>query len=368
MSNQQQIAKTEEPASVRFTNRVIAEFSGGVGEIALSDFQRRLAQNYFIAADAALKNAEAARMRKPENRRDPVPVTWANVNLESVAQAVVAAARIGLDPMQKNHVALVPFKNNHTGKYELAFIEGYRGLELKAEKYALDMPTAVVVELVYSNDHFRVIKGDFRNPGDGYEFEIKNPFDRGELHGGFYFHYYENNPRKNKLVVMPLKEILKRKPAHASPEFWGGEKDIWEKDPQTGRNKKVGTEHVEGWFEKMCWKTVFRAAYNDLTIDSEKIDADYRRLKQLEQDYEAMAVAEEIAANANKTPIDIDDYQVSDAVGPAPNDPASYDTASEEPAQTSSQQANSNAGAPFDDGQSAFDFGEPVAAGDGPGF
>jgi len=296
----QQLAKAEEPISVRFTNRVIAEFTGGVGEIALSDFQRRLAQNYFIAADTALKNAEAARMRKPEKYRDPVPVTWANVDLQSVAQAVVSAARIGLDPMQKNHVHLVPFKNNHTGKYELAFIDGYRGLELKAEKYALDMPTAVVVELVYSNDHFRVIKGDYRNPGDGYEFEIKNPFDRGELLGGFYFHYYENNPRKNKLVTMSLKEILKRKPAHAAPEFWGGEKDVWE------NGKKVGTQKVEGWFEKMCWKTVFRSAYNDLTIDSEKIDADYRRLKQIEQDYEASAVAAEVAANANREPIDID--------------------------------------------------------------
>jgi RecT family. len=346
----QQIAKQEEPISVRFTNRVIAEFTGGVGEVALSDFQRRLAQNYFIAADAALKNAEAARMRKSEKYRDPVPVTWANVNMESLAQAVVAAARIGLDPLQKNHVSLVPFKNNHTGKYELAFIEGYRGLELKAEKYALDMPTAVVVELVYSNDHFRVIKGDYRSPGDGYEFEITNPFDRGELRGGFYFHYYENNPRKNKLVVMPLKEILKRKPAHAAPEFWGGEKDVWE------NGRKVGTQKIEGWFEKMCWKTVFRAAYNDLTIDSEKIDADYRRLKQLEQDYEATVVAEEIAANANREPIDVD-----------------FEVKSDQPAEQlveQPQQAPEPTEQPPDEGQSAFDFGDPApaAATAGPGF
>lgn len=348
MSNQQQVAKHEEPVSVRFTNKVIAEFTGGVGEIALSDFQRRLAQNYFIAADTALKNAEAARLRKPEKYRDPVPVTWANVNMESLAQAVVAAARIGLDPMQKNHVSLVPFKNNHTGKYELAFIEGYRGLELKAEKYALDMPTAVVVELVYSNDHFRVIKGDFRNPGDGYEFEIKNPFDRGKLQGGFYFHYYERNPRKNKLVVMPLKEILKRKPAHASPEFWGGEKDVWE------NGKKVGTQKVEGWFEKMCWKTVFRAAYNDLTIDSEKIDADYQRLKQLEQDYEASAIAEEIAANANREPIDIEAHLVEQEVNVAAEE--------HQPTDESTNDHNKV-------GQAELDLDEPEAVGAaGPGF
>jgi recombination protein RecT len=352
---QQQLTKKEEPISVRFTNRVIAEFTGGVGEVALSDFQRRLAQNYFIAADAALKNAEAARLRKPEKYRDPVPVTWANVNMESVAQAVVSAARIGLDPMQRNHVSLIPFKNNHTGKYELAFIEGYRGLELKAEKYALDMPTAVVVELVYANDHFRVIKGDYRNPGDGYEFEIKNPFDRGELLGGFYFHYYENNPRKNKLVVMPLKEILKRKPAHAAPEFWGGEKDIWE------NGKKVGTQKIEGWFEKMCWKTVFRAAYNDLTIDSEKIDADYRRLKQLEQDYEASAVAAEIAANANREPIDIDAHVVSET---GPTD----EPMEEAPQAGQSEPEKTRRSEPVQSDLFASEA-EPVgAAADGPGF
>lgn len=354
----QQVAKQEEPISVRFTNKIIAEFTGGVGDIALSDFQRRLVQNYFIAADAALKNAEAARMRKSERYRDQVPVTWNNVNMETLAQTVVAAARIGLDPMQKNHVSLIPFKNNHTGKYELAFIEGYRGLELKAAKYALDMPTAVVVELVYANDHFKVKKGDYRNPGDGYEFEIQNPFDRGELRGGFYFHYYQDNPRKNKLVVMPLNEILKRKPQHASPEFWGGEKDVWED------GKKVGKQKVEGWFDQMCWKTVFRAAYNDLTIDSEKIDADYRRLKQIEQDYEATAVAEEINANANREPLDIE-ATVIDA------EPVSEQTQEQaKPASAQKQEPSSKPSINDIDLQEEIQFENPAtaAAGAGPGF
>jgi len=32
----------------------------------------------------------------------------------------------------------------------------------------------------------------------------------------------------------------------------------------------------------MCWKTIYRPAYNDITIDSQKIDDDYLRAKQMD--------------------------------------------------------------------------------------
>lgn len=98
---------------------------------------------------------------------------------------------------------------------------------------------------------------------------------------------------------MTKKDIEKRKPDHASPEFWGGEKDKWE------NNKKVGTETVEGWYDKMAWKTIYRAAYGDITIDSQKIDDDYLRLKQMESDFAEAEVDEEIRENANGPIIDI---------------------------------------------------------------
>jgi hypothetical protein len=52
-------------------------------------------------------------------------------------------------------------KNNKTKKYDISFITRYRGLELKAKKYGLDVPDAVIVELVHANDHFKSIKKDF---------------------------------------------------------------------------------------------------------------------------------------------------------------------------------------------------------------
>ncbi|OAB34154.1 recombinase RecT [Paenibacillus glacialis] len=297
--NEQAVAKKEPTQSERFMTKVISEFGSNVGEVALTNFQQRLAQNYFIALDSVLKTTEEKRLKKAEKYRDAVPVTWANVNMDKLARDVVAMARVGFDPSQPNHINLIPFKNNNTNKYDIAFIEGYRGIELKSTKYGMDVPDHVAVELVYSSDKFNPIKKDMNNKYEGYEFEIVNAFDRGEIVGGFYYHLYSSAPEKNKLVIMTIKDIEKRKPDHASPEFWGGEKDKWE------NGKKVGKEQVEGWREKMCLKTVYRAAYNDITIDSQKIDDDYLRLKQMESDLSEAEVAQEIRANANGDIIDI---------------------------------------------------------------
>lgn len=301
-----EVAKVEKKltASERFTNKVLAEFNSGVGDVALSEYQKRLAQNYFISIDAALKAAEVKRCVK--SKKDPLAIGWETVNMETLARNVVTYARIGLDPSQKNHISMMPFKNNALNKYEITFIPGYRGIELTAKKYGLDVPDAVIVELVYTKDKFRSIKKDFKNNYESYEFEIVDDFDRGEIKGGFYYHVYSQAPEKNKLVVFSLKDIEKRKPKYASPEFWGGEKDIWE------NGKKVGTEHVEGWYEKMCYKTLVRAAYGDITIDSNKIDEDYLRAKANEVETANIEVEAEIAENANGQLIGFDKGAATD--------------------------------------------------------
>ncbi len=294
------IAKKEMSQGERFMNAVIAQFSGGVDSaVALTQFQRRLAQNYFISLDATLKAAEEKRLAKSEKYREALAYSWQNINMEKLARDVVTYARVGFDPAQKNHINMIPFYNKKSNKYDIGFIEGYRGIELKAVKYGLDVPDHIVVELVHATDKFRPVKRDTRNKYEGYEFEIVQPFDRGEVVGGIYYHSYSQAPEKNKLVMFSLKDILKRRPDHASPEFWGGEKDKWE------NGKKVGKEKVEGWYEQMCWKTIYRAAYGDVTIDSQKIDDDYMRLSQLEQEYAERAVEQEIAENGNRTRIDI---------------------------------------------------------------
>lgn len=300
-----ELAKKEESLSTRFMTAITKEFTSAVDAPALTSHQRRLAQNYFIALDQALEKAEQRR----NSKKNDLPVTWANVNMQQLALDVVAAARVGLDPAQPNHVNMVPYKNNKTGKYDIGFIDGYRGIELKAVKYGLDVPDGVIVELVYANDRFQPIKKDIRNKVESYEFEVTNPFDRGDVVGGFYYHSYSENPSKNKLAVISLKDILKRKPQYAAAEFWGGEKTIW-KD-----GKPAGKEKVEGWYEHMCWKTIYRAAYRDITIDSQKIDDDYLRLKKQEELFGDRELEAEIEAEANGPVIDIEYEETEEDIG-----------------------------------------------------
>ncbi|MHB1421262.1 MAG: recombinase family protein [Bacillota bacterium] len=296
----EEVAKRELTQSERFMNMVISEFGNGVGEVALTKFQKRLAQNYFIVADTTLTTAEEKRKKKAEKYRDPLPVVWSNVDMKALALSVVAAARIGWDPLQDNHVSLIPFKNKAMNKYGITFMPGYRGIELKGKKYGLDVPDHVIVELVYSTDKFGSIKKDHKTPYESYDFEITNDFDRGKIVGGFYYHAYNDHPEKNKLVTMSIKDIEKRKPEYASADFWGGEKPVYKDGKQTG------TEHTDGWYEKMCYKTVYRAAYKDITIDSQKIDDDYMRLKQVESDYDEAEAQQKVDANANGETIDIE--------------------------------------------------------------
>jgi recombination protein RecT len=317
-----ELAQREQTASERFMNKVVALYNDDVGELDLTNHQKRLAQNYFIGTDVALKGAEERRLKKTEKYRDSVAVTWNNVNMDKLARDVVAMARIGYDPALPNHINMIPFKNNNTEQYDITFIEGYRGIELKSTKYGLDTPDSIVIELVYSTDKFKSIKKDRNNPHDTYEFEITNEFDRGEIIGGFYYHVYYDRPNKNKLVVMNMKDIEKRKPKFASVEFWGGEKDKWE------NGQKVGKEQVEGWFEKMVYKTIFRSAWGDITIDSQKIDDDYMQLKKIESSFADYEAEKEIKENANGEYIDVEYEEKKD---PAPEEPKTENKAPEDP-------------------------------------
>lgn len=303
-NNNAAVAKTEQTHSERFTNMVMKEMSAnGGGAMKLSKFQTRLIQNYFVKIDQTLKVADQKRLSKRDGDQETA-ITWANVNMNKLALDVVAWAGLGLDPMQPNHINLMPFKNNAAGNYDITGIIGYRGLELKARKYGLNVPDTIVIELVYSNDHFKQIKRDMNNPIEGYEFHVQDSFNRGEIVGGFYYYGYKSNPENNLVRVFNIADILKRKPAYASTEFWGGEKDEWKDGKKTGNKIKV-----EGWYEEMCWKTVARAAYGNITIDSEKIDENLAHIMAREEEAFTVKMQTEIAENANSIAIDFEEIK-----------------------------------------------------------
>lgn len=267
------LANRELTHSERFTNMVIKEFTGSAGELNLTNFQKKLIQNYFIKIDSTLKDNEQKRLAKKPEYQESIPFTWENVNMQKLSQDVVSFSSVGLDPCQKNHINLIPYGNTKTKKYDIGVIVGYVGLEIKAKKYGYMAPDDVIIEVVYSNDVFKPFKKDKNNPVETYEFEIVNPFDRGDIVGGFYYHNFISEPEKCKLRIFDMNDIEKRRPDKASAEFWGGEKDEWKDGKKTGKKVKI-----EGWFDEMVYKTIARAAYDAIAIDSEKIDENYLKV------------------------------------------------------------------------------------------
>jgi len=300
-----QVSVSKPTASERFTNMVMAEFSTGVSDVNLTKFQRKLCQSYFIKLDQTLKEAEKKRLATSEQYRDGLAYVWENVNMQRLAVDVVCYSAVGLDPLQPNHINIIPFKNSNTQKFDIGFIMGYKGIEIKAKKYGFDVPDEVIVEIVYSTDEFKQFKKDRETEVETYSFKVINDFNRGEIVGGFYYHSYNDDPRKNKIRVFTLEDIIKRMPAKASAEFWGGEKDEWVNGQKTGKKIKI-----EGWFYEMAFKTVAKAAYNVITIDSQKIDDSYVQVIKRDAEMVDNKVAEEILLNANKENLDFEEAEL----------------------------------------------------------
>ena len=302
-------AVPQENFSERFTNKVLAEFGSSVnGAMEVTDYQRRLIQEYFIAIDRALKVAEEDRIRKNEKNNDHrydnnVPCTWQNVNLTDLALDLVHYARMGLDMQQDNMLFPIPYKNNKTGLYDVTLMPGYNGIRYMALRYAMEPPIGETIELVYSTDTFVPHMKDSGHKVATYEFTINNPFDRGEIVGGFGYLEFAD-PAKNELIIMPMKAIQKRKPAYASGNFWGGgTKTEWK--TVDGKRQKVEVE-VEGWLDEMCRKTLIREVYSakHLPRDPAKIDESYQMMKIREARYAEIQAQAEIDAQANTVLID----------------------------------------------------------------
>lgn len=303
MEEKKKVLKVTEPVeetmSERFTKMVIHEFGGQFsGEIRVTDYQRHLIQGYFICIDRTIKKAEKDRLKKNQYNKDhkydnKLEYIWNNVNLHDLVLDIIHTAKMGLDMMQDNHLYAIPYKNNKLNKYDIELMKGYNGIQYVAEKYAVEKPIAVTIDLVFSTDDFSPLKKNKDNFIENYDFKINKPFARGEILGGFGYIEYAN-PKKNKLIVMTLKDILKRKPEYAAAQFWGGTVKKW-------KNGTATETKIEGWYEEMCLKTVKREVYSAKNIprDPEKIDDAYQymRLKETKQ-ADSLARAEiELKAN-----------------------------------------------------------------------
>lgn len=324
-TNQQQTQLTPKDVQIsqseRFTNMVMKQYAS-TGVYNPTEREKQLIRNYFICIDQMLAKTEADRQRKNAANRNhdydnTLAYSWNTVDLPQLAQDLAHYARVGLDMMEDNTLFPIPYKNNKGNMYSITLMEGYNGIRYQAEKYALDPFKAVTVEVIYANDVFCVVKKDSRNPVEGYELDIPNPFDRGEPVGVFGYIEYDD-PAKNKLVVFSKADVMKRKPKYASPEFWGGEKTVYE------NGKQVKTR-LDGWLPEMFEKTMKREIYGSKRIprDPDKIDESYQYIRQREQQFEDLVIEAEVVENGNRAPVILPETPASIE---APEEPAAVVT------------------------------------------
>ncbi len=364
-----QVATTEKkevmlnriPNSQRFTTRVLREFGSSAGDVEATPMQRRLIQGYFIGIDQALKTAEEYREKKNKNNSDHdydelLPYTWDNVDISpKMAQNLMHYAKLGLDMTLPNQLSPVFFKDNKKGKYVCTFIPGYEGRRIVAQKYALMPFLNVIAELVYSTDEFVPHKKDKNTPFDCYEFNIKNPFNRGEVVGAFGYVVREDE-RQNELFFLTKDQIDKRKPEKASANFWGGETTVWE-------NKKRTTKVIDGWYEEMALKTMKNYVYKHITIDAQKVDETYTALLAAESDINEKRLASEVSQHANSTVIDIEaETPMMQPVQPAEQAQLPEQTATAQAQQPAPVQQQVPADADFDMAEIAAAEKEKTAA------
>lgn len=294
-------AEKKPSASERFTMMVMREYQS-IGAHEFTEREQRLIRNYFICIDQMLQRTEAERLRRNQNNRNhnydnTLPYSWSTIDLPQLAQDLAHYARVGLDMMEDNTLFPIPYKNSKGNMYTITLMEGYNGIRYQAEKYALDPFRSVTVEVIYEHDIFRPIKKSASNPVEGYEFEIPQPFDRGAPIGVFGYIEFEDSS-KNKLVIFSTADVMKRKPKYASPEFWGGTKEVTE-------NGERVTKVIDGWVPEMYEKTMKREIYGSKRIprDPSKIDESYQYIRQRESQYADLVVEAEVVENGNGAPV-----------------------------------------------------------------
>lgn len=242
------ITKTTVTQSERFLSNVERQFTAQLGRTReMNPLEQRLTQHMFLSVDQALKKAEADRAKNPKqaNRK---PYTWDNVNLTKLATDTTHRVSLGLDALVPNHISPIAYWNSALGQYDIDLRIGYVGRSYVAKKFAVDTPVAIIHHLVYDTDEFEALPHSVNRDVESYRFKINNPFDRGEIIGGFGYIIYDD-PRKNRLVLVTMRDFNRSKAASKS-DFW--------------KNNDV----------EMHLKTVHHRTADKIVIDPSKVNAE----------------------------------------------------------------------------------------------
>lgn len=255
--------KNELTVAQRFTNAVVKSYGDVARDIEVTPKQLQLISNYYIKLDEMIRN--------PESKIQ----SWKQVRLPELATTLAHMARLNLD-MALGHLSFIPFKHGDTGTFDLSPIISKSGYWYIAKTYGIDPPDSYTIELVYSTDKFSVFKKDATHEYDSYTFSVTNPFNRGNIVGGFGYIEYRDKT-KNKIIMMSENEILKYKPKYAKESFWSGE------------NRK-----------KMYEKTIAKQLFKKIALDPNKVndvESSFKRIETEELNYTAMEARNKIEEN-----------------------------------------------------------------------
>ena len=228
--------------SLRFSQMVERQYLSEVGGLDMTDHERQLLQHLFIKCDSAFIEANS------KLGKDQLPITWNNINMTKLAIDAVHRIRLGLDALIPGHVYPIAYYNKDTKRYDVDLRIGYKGEAYYIRRASLRPIKDIRVELVFSTDEFIVYKKGLSSKVEGYDFNIKQPFDRGDLVGGFAYLEYEDDS-ENVLIVLSKKSFDKYRSLAKSATFWNQ------------------------WYEEMCYKTLVHRIADKVTIDPLKISA-----------------------------------------------------------------------------------------------
>ncbi len=275
--SQNQMEQKKPELSERFTNQIMSQFQAEAGSpVQFTAYERALAQHLFLKVDSCLKEFE--KKRRESGKDNQAPFTWQNVNMRKLALDAVHRIQLGLDALIPAHIYPIPYFNGKEKLYDIDLRVGYRGELYYRIESAVEKPQDVRLELVYSTDEFAPMMKNHDNNVEDYIFKIVNPFNRGNIIGGFAYISYKD-PQKNKLVLVSEADFKKSCQAAKSQDFWS----------------KYPAE--------MRYKTLVHRAVSHLPIDPKKVNAP--AFAAVESD----SVEAEIDRNANGEAIVVEDFE-----------------------------------------------------------
>lgn len=227
----------------RFTAAVVRQYAADVGQVELTEYERTLLQHCFIKCDMAFADARS------KQKDDQLPIEWANVNMKKLALDAAHRIKLGIDGLVPGHLYPIAYYNKASKLYDIDLRIGYKGEIYYVMNSSMRPIHDIRVELVYSNDEFVVYKKGTTCKIEGYDLKVTNPFDRGEVVGGFAYIEYEDE-QDNTLMVMSKAKFDERRRLSGSDKFWGP------------------------YYDEMCYKTLVHAAAKKITIDPRKINVD----------------------------------------------------------------------------------------------